>query len=86
MGMELYGPKTLVAASKTLDSHLWQRFPIRAVLGDRTPTEQQIQDHSTMLLFRKSLMHVLALAQFSVDVEDMDVSLSLSIAGFDFCD
>lgn len=85
MGMELYGPKALVAASKTLDSHLWQRFPIRAVLGDRTPTEQQIQDHSTMLLFRKSLMHVLALAQCE-DTEDMDVSLSLSIAGFDFCD
>ena len=87
MGMELYGPKALVAASKTLDSHLLHRFPIRAaVSGDRTPTEQQIQDYTTTLTLRKSLMHVLALAQFSEEVEDMDVSLSLSIAGFDFCD
>ena len=87
MGMELYGPKALVTASKTLDSHLLHRFPIRAaVSGDRTPTEQQIQDHYAMQLFRKSLMHILVLAQFSEDVEDMDVSLSLSIAGFDFCD
>ena len=86
MGMELYGPKALVAASKTLDSHLLHRFPIRTVQGDKTPTEQQIQDHYAMQLFRKSLMHILTLAQFSEEVEDMDVSLSLSIAGFDFCD
>lgn len=87
MGMELYGPKALVTASKTLDSHLLHRFPIRAaVSGDSAPTEQQIQDHYTTQLFRKSLMHILALAQFSEDVEDMDVSLSLSIAGFDFCE
>lgn len=86
MGMELYGPKALVAASKTLDSHLLHRFPIRTVWGDKTPTEQQIQDHYAMQLFRKSLMHILALAQFSEEAEDMDVSLSLSIAGFDFCD